>query len=170
MREVTLAATQMACGPDRAANVVNAKKLVRAAKAKGAQIILIQELFETPYFCKDQAAKHFALAEPFEKQRADRRIFQSGARTECCSAGQLFRAREQCAFQLFGDDRRRRLGAGQLPQVAYSGRSGLSGKILFQPRRHGLQGLAHAVRHNRRRHLLGSMVSRGCARDGVDGG
>lgn len=67
MREVTLAATQMACGPDRAANVVNAKKLVRAAKAKGAQIILIQELFETPYFCKDQAAKHFALAEPFEK-------------------------------------------------------------------------------------------------------
>ena len=67
MREVTLAATQTACGPDRAANVANAKKLVRQAKAKGAQVILIQELFETPYFCKDQAAKHFALAEPFEK-------------------------------------------------------------------------------------------------------
>ncbi len=67
MRQVTLAATQMACGTDRAANVANARKLVREAKAKGAQVILIQELFETPYFCKDQAAKHFSLAEPFEK-------------------------------------------------------------------------------------------------------
>jgi N-carbamoylputrescine amidase len=67
MRQVTLAATQMACGADRAANVANAKKLVRAAKAKGADVILIQELFETPYFCKDQSAKHFALAAPFEK-------------------------------------------------------------------------------------------------------
>lgn len=66
MRQVTLAATQMACGPDRAANVANAKKLVRQAKAQGAQVILIQELFETPYFCKDQAAKHFGLAAPYE--------------------------------------------------------------------------------------------------------
>lgn len=67
MRQVTLAATQMACGADRAANVANAKKLVRQAKAQGAQVILIQELFATPYFCKDQLAKHFALAEPFER-------------------------------------------------------------------------------------------------------
>lgn len=66
MRKVTLAATQMPCGPDRAANVANAKKLVRQAKAKGADVILIQELFETPYFCKDQLAKNFALASPFE--------------------------------------------------------------------------------------------------------
>lgn len=66
MRQVTLAATQMACGTDRAANVANAKKLVRQAKAQGAQIILIQELFDSPYFCKDQLAKHFALAAPFE--------------------------------------------------------------------------------------------------------
>jgi len=66
MRQVTLAAIQTACGPDRAANVANAKRLVREAKAKGAQVILIQELFETPYFCKDQLAKNFALAAPFE--------------------------------------------------------------------------------------------------------
>ncbi|MCE9523566.1 MAG: N-carbamoylputrescine amidase [Alphaproteobacteria bacterium] len=66
MREVTLAATQMACGPDRAANVAHAKALVREAAVKGANVVLIQELFETPYFCKDQLAKHFALAAPFE--------------------------------------------------------------------------------------------------------
>jgi N-carbamoylputrescine amidase len=66
MRQVTLAATQMACGPERAVNVANAKRLVREAKAKGALVVLVQELFETPYFCKDQLAKNFSLARPFE--------------------------------------------------------------------------------------------------------
>lgn len=69
MRHVTLAATQMACSEDHAANVARAEALVRLAHARGAQVILIQELFETPYFCKDQAARHFALAEPFEGNR-----------------------------------------------------------------------------------------------------
>jgi len=66
MRNVTLAATQMACGPDRAQNIARAKMLARSAREQGAEVILIQELFETPYFCKDQLAKHFALASPFE--------------------------------------------------------------------------------------------------------
>jgi N-carbamoylputrescine amidase len=65
MRNVTVAATQFACTWDRAANIAKAKAMVRAAKAKGAQIVLIQELFETPYFCKDQLVKHFDLAAPF---------------------------------------------------------------------------------------------------------
>lgn len=64
MRNVTVAATQMACSWDKEANVAQAERLVREAAAKGAQIILIQELFETPYFCKDQKQEHFALAAP----------------------------------------------------------------------------------------------------------
>lgn len=66
MRNVTLAATQMACTWDRAANVANAERLVRVAAAKGARIILLQELFETPYFCKDQKQELFALAAPVD--------------------------------------------------------------------------------------------------------
>lgn len=66
MRKVTFAATQFACSWDRRSNVEKAKALVRAAAAKGANAILIQELFETPYFCQDQSADHFALAAPFE--------------------------------------------------------------------------------------------------------
>jgi N-carbamoylputrescine amidase len=62
MREVVLAATQFACSWDRAANIAAAKDLVRAAAAKGANIVLVQELFETPYFCQDQSPRHFALA------------------------------------------------------------------------------------------------------------
>jgi len=66
MRKLTVAATQMACGWDREANVARAEKLIREAAGRGAQIVLIQELFETPYFCKDHAAKHFDLARPLE--------------------------------------------------------------------------------------------------------
>jgi len=49
-RTVTVAATQMACSWDSQANIATAEKLVREAAAKGAQVILIQELFETPSF------------------------------------------------------------------------------------------------------------------------
>lgn len=51
MRKVTVAATQMAVTWNREESIKNADKLVRQAAAKGAQVILIQELFETPYFC-----------------------------------------------------------------------------------------------------------------------
>ena len=65
MRQITVAATQMACGWERDANVARAERLVRAAAAKGAGVILLQELFETPYFCKDRLPRHFALAQPY---------------------------------------------------------------------------------------------------------
>jgi N-carbamoylputrescine amidase len=64
MREVTVAATQMACGWDREANLDRAEGLIRDAARRGAQIVLIQELFETPYFCKDHQPQHFDLALP----------------------------------------------------------------------------------------------------------
>ena len=66
MREVTVAATQMACDWDRDRNVARAEALVRDAARRGASVVLLQELFENPYFCKDQSAKHFGLAMPIE--------------------------------------------------------------------------------------------------------
>ncbi|HMM76461.1 MAG TPA: N-carbamoylputrescine amidase [Gammaproteobacteria bacterium] len=62
MREIAVAVTQMACSWDLPANVANAERLIREAVARGAQLVLLQELFESPYFCQDQAARHFALA------------------------------------------------------------------------------------------------------------
>jgi N-carbamoylputrescine amidase len=62
MASVTVAATQMACTWDREENLRNAEDLVREAAGQGAQIVLLQELFETPYFCKDQKEEHFQLA------------------------------------------------------------------------------------------------------------
>ncbi|WP_193368136.1 N-carbamoylputrescine amidase [Pelagibius marinus] len=66
MRKVTVAASQMACSWDREANVAGAEALVREAAGQGAQVVLIQELFETPYFCQDQKREYFALAQPVE--------------------------------------------------------------------------------------------------------
>lgn len=71
-RTVTVAATQMACSWDRQANIANAEKLVRAAAAKGAQIILIQELFETPYFCQKPNPEYLQLATSVEDNPAIR--------------------------------------------------------------------------------------------------
>src|SRR6202795_5384926 len=66
MSTVTVAATQMACSWDRDANMARAEKLIREAAGRGANVVLIQELFETPYFCKDHSPQHFDLAKPLE--------------------------------------------------------------------------------------------------------
>ncbi len=61
-RLVTVGAAQFACSWDRAANLAKAEELVRRAAGDGAQIILLQELFETPYFCIEQDSRHLRLA------------------------------------------------------------------------------------------------------------
>lgn len=66
MREITVAATQMACTDDEGANVARAERLVREAADKGAQIILLQELFAGLYFCQDELPEHFGRARPID--------------------------------------------------------------------------------------------------------
>src|ERR1700746_383934 len=61
-RPVVVAAIQMACDWDSRRNIARAERLVRAAAAQGAQIILLPELFETPYFCIEQDVRHLVLA------------------------------------------------------------------------------------------------------------
>ena len=68
--EVIVAATQFACSWDVDVNIANAEKLVRQAASQGAQIILIQELFETPYFCIEQDSRHLRIATTVEDNRA----------------------------------------------------------------------------------------------------
>ncbi len=66
MKKVTLAATQMSVGRDRAESLAKAEAFIRRAAGEGAKIILVQELFETPYFCQDQRPEYFELARPVE--------------------------------------------------------------------------------------------------------
>jgi N-carbamoylputrescine amidase len=66
MNDVKVAATQFAVSDNRIANIEKAISMVRHAAVVGANIVLLPELFETPYFCKDQEPEWFAEARPAE--------------------------------------------------------------------------------------------------------
>lgn len=74
MRKVIVAATQMACSWNREATLDNAEKLVREAVSKGANIVLLQELFETPYFCQLEKYCYLELATTIEENPAIKRF------------------------------------------------------------------------------------------------
>ena len=84
---ITVAATQFACTDDRERNLATAERLIRAAAAQGANIILIQELFETPYFCKDQRRRYFSLARSMDESPAVRRFQELARELERRAAG-----------------------------------------------------------------------------------
>ena len=71
---VTVACTQLACSWDIDDNIERAVALVNDAADKGAQIILLQELFETPYFCIDERNEHFDLAHAIDAQPTIKRL------------------------------------------------------------------------------------------------
>jgi N-carbamoylputrescine amidase len=59
---VTAAVTQMSCNEIISDNIEKAQLLVREAASKGAQIVLLQELFQSLYFCQEQHPKYFDWA------------------------------------------------------------------------------------------------------------
>ncbi len=61
---VRIGLIQMACSKDPAANLKKAASEIRIAAAKGAQIVSLQELFRTPYFCQTEDVKNFDFSEP----------------------------------------------------------------------------------------------------------
>jgi N-carbamoylputrescine amidase len=71
-KQVTLGLVQMRCVPDAAANLDKALRQIQVAAAGGAQIICLQELFRTPYFCQEEDAARFDLAEPIPGPTAER--------------------------------------------------------------------------------------------------
>jgi len=64
----------MACSPDPAENLAKAEWRIREAAGRGAQIVCVQELFRSQYFCREENAALFDLAEPIP-----------GPTTECFS-------------------------------------------------------------------------------------
>lgn len=70
MRLVKVAATQMSCSDCIEENIQNAERLVRQAASQGAQIILIQELFETLYFCQKEKPDYYCYATEVDENKA----------------------------------------------------------------------------------------------------
>ena len=53
----------MSCSPDPGENLAKAESQIREAAARGAQIVCLQELFRSQYFCREERAELFELAE-----------------------------------------------------------------------------------------------------------
>jgi len=66
MKKVKVSAIQMSMSEDKNSNITKAKKLVIEASNNGANIILLPELFEGLYFCKDMDEKYFSWAKPLK--------------------------------------------------------------------------------------------------------
>lgn len=74
MSKLTVAITQMASENDWAKNCDKAEALTREAAQKGANLVLLQELFDGDYFCIEQHARFLAQAEELETHRTVKRF------------------------------------------------------------------------------------------------
>jgi N-carbamoylputrescine amidase len=72
MSQLVAAAVQMRCTADPDENITKAERFVREAAARGARLILLQELFETLYFCQVEKPEFYDLAASLEENRAVR--------------------------------------------------------------------------------------------------
>jgi N-carbamoylputrescine amidase len=73
-RVVTVAAVQCALGGTRADNIARVERLVRDAAAQGAHVVLPPELFEGPYFCREESTEWFAQARTVGEDEAVSRM------------------------------------------------------------------------------------------------
>ena len=77
MREVTAAAIQMQMGKTVEENIAKADKMVRQGAAEGANIILLPELFERPYFCQERRYEYYDYALPVTENPAVRHFMET---------------------------------------------------------------------------------------------
>ena len=83
----------MSCSLDPRENFAKAEARIREAAARGAQIVCLQELFRSQYFCREENADLFDLAEPIPGpfHRSARR--NSRANLKVVIVGSLFERR-----------------------------------------------------------------------------
>ena len=78
---VKVAAVQMSCSDDREENIAKAEHMVRQAASDGANVILLPELFELPYFCQEKNYDYYYLADRTEDNPAVKRFMQVARET-----------------------------------------------------------------------------------------
>jgi N-carbamoylputrescine amidase len=88
----TLGLVQMRCEADPAANLERTLSAIHRAARNGAQIICLQELFRSLYFCQRQDPSLFDLAEPIPGPTSER-LAQAARETKTVIVGSLFERR-----------------------------------------------------------------------------
>ena len=133
---------------------------MREAASRGANVVLLQELFATPYFCIDEDPRHFDLARPVDGHPIVERFRRLAAELGVVLPVSVFERAGQVFFNALvmidadGDV----LGVYRKSHIPDA--VGYQEKYYFSPGRHRLQGLAHAVRRARRRASAGTSGSR----------
>ena len=166
MRTVSLAALQFSCSWTRDDNIAKADRLVRQAARQGAQVVLLPELFETPYFCAVQNPDYYALAQPLTGHPTVAHFRRLAAELGLVIVVSLYERAGMALFnsavvidadgEVVGHYRK-----SHIPQTP-----GYEEKYYFSPGRHRLKTHCNGLRQAGARHLLGPMVSRSraCAR------
>jgi len=133
MRSIKVATTQMACSWNRDENVKRAQELVRTASARGARIVLLQELFETPYFCVDEDTQHFALATPLDENAMLEQMSRLAAELSVVLIASTFERAENAYFNtlVVFDADGSRLGSYRKTHIPDA--KGYSEKFYFNP-------------------------------------
>jgi N-carbamoylputrescine amidase len=92
MGKLSLGIVQMSCLKDKSANLKKGIEKIREAAKKGAQIICLQELFTSLYFCDREDYENFNLAEPIPGPSTE--VLQKvAAETKTVIIGSLFEKR-----------------------------------------------------------------------------
>jgi N-carbamoylputrescine amidase len=88
----------MRCTADIGENIAKAEALAREAAGRGARIILLQELFETPYFCQKEKAEYYRYATELEENRAVKRFQQVAAELQAVIPVSFYEKKNQARY------------------------------------------------------------------------
>lgn len=80
MRKVTIGTVQMKCSANREENIDKAVKMAEQAAEAGANVILLPELFERPYFCQERCYEYYDYAEAVTENLAVKRFTEVAKR------------------------------------------------------------------------------------------
>ncbi len=132
---------QMSCTTDVDENLRKAVNGIREAAEKGAEVICLQELFRSQYFCREENAELFNLAETIPGPSTET-LADVAKDLQVSIVASLFEKRAQGLYHNTAVMHRcRRIHYWHVPQDAYPGRPALLRKILFHAGRFGFQEL-----------------------------
>jgi N-carbamoylputrescine amidase len=80
--EIRIAAVQAALGGDLETNLARIEDFIFECSARDASVVVLPELFEGPYFCREERDAYFALARPFEGHPTIHRFSQLARETK----------------------------------------------------------------------------------------
>jgi N-carbamoylputrescine amidase len=133
INQVTLGVVQFACSDYIQENLASATRLVRAAAAQGANIVVVQELFEGHYFCQEESPVHFGRAKPLAGHATIAAMQALAAELGVVIPVSFFEARNQAYFNAVAvvDDGGAMLGVYRKSHIPDG--PGYSEKFYFNP-------------------------------------